>query len=149
MTARKLNHRQARWSLELADYDFILKHCPGSLNKKADLLLRQKDHKEGMKDDNIGVTVLKKEFFRAIAVDLGGSGEELMKKIQKSKKIEDKVKEKVERKEKDWEEEDGIITWEGWVYVPKDKDLRDEVIHLHHDTYVAGNPQDLAHDTCS
>ena len=41
-----------------------------------------------MKDDNIGVTVLKKEFFRAIAVDLGGSGEELMKKIRKSKKIE-------------------------------------------------------------
>ena len=63
-----------------------------------------------------------------------------MKKIQKSKKIEDKVKEKVERKEKDWEEEDGIITWEGWIYVPKDKDLRDEVIHLHHDTYAAGHP---------
>ena len=58
-----------------------------------------------MKDDNIGVTVLKKEFFRAIAVDFGGSGEELMKKIQKLKKIEDKVKEKVERKEKDWEED--------------------------------------------
>ena len=28
----------------------------------------------------------------------------------------------------------------GWIYVPKDKDLRDEVIHLHHDTYVAGHP---------
>ena len=67
------------------------------------------------------------------------SGEELMKKIQKSKKIEDKVKEKVERKEKDWEE-DGIIMWERWVYVPKDKDLRDEVIQLHHDTYSAGHP---------
>ena len=106
MTARKLNRRQARWSLELADYDFILKHRPGSLNKKADLLSWRKDHKEGVKDDNMGVTVLKKEFFRAIAVDLGGSGEELMKKIWKSKKIEDKVKEKVERKEKDWEEED-------------------------------------------
>ena len=63
-----------------------------------------------------------------------------MKKIRKSKKIEDKVKEKVERKEKDWEEEDGIITWEGRIYVPKDKDLRDEVIHLHHDTYAAGHP---------
>ena len=36
-----------------------------------------------------------------------------MKKIWKLKKIEDKVKEKVERKEKDWEEEDSIITWEG------------------------------------
>ena len=79
--------------------------------------LAVKDYKEGVKDDNIGVTVLKKEFFRAIAVDLGGSGEELMKKIQKLKKIEDKVKEKVKRKEKDWEEEDGIITWEGRIYI--------------------------------
>ena len=108
MTARKLNCLQARWSHKLTDYDFILKHRPGSLNKKANLLSRPKDHKEGMKDDNIGVTVLKEEFFRAIVVDLGGSGQELMKKIQKSKKIEDKVKEKVKRKEKDWEEEDGI-----------------------------------------
>ena len=40
MTARKLNHQQARWPLKLADYDFILKHCPGSLNKKADILLQ-------------------------------------------------------------------------------------------------------------
>jgi len=81
MTARKLPHRQARWSLELADYNLILKHRPGSLNKKADLLLQQKDHKEGVKDDNIGVMVLKKGIFRAIVVDLGGSGEELMEKI--------------------------------------------------------------------
>ena len=44
-----------------------------------------------MKDDNIGVMVLKNSFFRAIVVGLGGSGEELVKKIQKSKKIEDKV----------------------------------------------------------
>ena len=42
--------------------------------------------------------VLKKEFFRVIAVDLGGSGKELMKEIRKPKKIEDKVKEKVERR---------------------------------------------------
>ena len=41
-TARKLNHQQARWSLELADYNFILKHHPGQLNKKADIFLRQK-----------------------------------------------------------------------------------------------------------
>ena len=26
MTARKVNRRQARWSLELADYDFLLWH---------------------------------------------------------------------------------------------------------------------------
>ena len=30
--------------------------------------------------------------------------------------------------------------WEGQIYVLKDKDLGDEVIHLHHETYAAGHP---------
>jgi hypothetical protein len=140
MTARKLNRRQARWSLELADYDFILRHRPGQLNKKADLLSRRKDHQRGVEEDNAGVTMLKQEFLRDIGVDIGGSSDELLDRIRKSKNVDGIVKEKVEKKEKDWEEEDGIITWEGRVYVPKDKKLRDEVIHLHHDTYAAGHP---------
>ena len=53
-----------------------------------------------MKDNNIGTTVVKKEFFRAIVVDLGGSGKELMKKIRKSRKIVENVREKVKRKER-------------------------------------------------
>jgi len=97
-----------------------------------------------MKDDNVGVTVLKKEFFRAIVIYLGGSGEELMKEIQKSKKIQDKVREKVERKEKDWKEKDGIIAWEGQIYVTKDKDLRDG--SNGHTNYMAKQrPRDMMH----
>ena len=93
-----------------------------------------------MEDDNAGVTVLKQEFFKAIGVDVGGSSDKLVDRIRKAKNIEEIVKEKVEKREKDWEEEDGIITWEGRIYVPKDKKLRDKVIHLHHDTYTAGHP---------
>ncbi len=35
---QKLNRRQARWVTELAKYHFVLRHKPGVLNKKADLL---------------------------------------------------------------------------------------------------------------
>ena len=93
-----------------------------------------------MEDDNAGVMVLKREFFKAIGVDVGGLSDELVDRIRKSKNVEEIVKEKVEKREKDWEEEDGIITWEGRIYVPKDKKLREEVIHLHHDTYTVGHP---------
>jgi len=31
MTAKKLNHRQARWSLYLARFDFLLHHCKGTV----------------------------------------------------------------------------------------------------------------------
>ncbi len=35
---QKLNQRQARWVTELAKYNFVLRHKPGVLNKKANLL---------------------------------------------------------------------------------------------------------------
>src|SRR3979490_302888 len=140
MTARKLNCRQARWSLELTDYDFALKHQSGQLNKKADLLSRHNDHKQGVEEDNTGVTVLKQEFFRAMRGEIRGEEEDLMKRIRKAQKKEGKVRERVKSGEKDWKEEEGIITWEGRIYVPKDKKLREEIIHLHHDTPTAGHP---------
>jgi len=36
MMANKLNQRQARWSLLLARFDFIMHHCPGKSMGKTD-----------------------------------------------------------------------------------------------------------------
>jgi len=36
MTAKKLNRRQAHWSLYLAHFDFKLTHCPGRCMGKPD-----------------------------------------------------------------------------------------------------------------
>ncbi|KAH9245140.1 hypothetical protein BASA81_017395 [Batrachochytrium salamandrivorans] len=41
---KKLTRRQARWSLELSEYDFSITHRPGKLNGRADALSRQSDH---------------------------------------------------------------------------------------------------------
>ncbi|KAJ3551704.1 hypothetical protein NP233_g13028 [Leucocoprinus birnbaumii] len=61
LTAHKLNRRQARWSCLLADYDYVLKHRPGSSMLKADALSRRPDHKKGVEGDNDEVTLLTKE----------------------------------------------------------------------------------------
>jgi len=42
--AKKLNHCQARWSLHLARFDFLLHHCPGRTMGKPDALSRRADH---------------------------------------------------------------------------------------------------------
>jgi len=51
MTAKKLNHRQAHWSLYLACFNFKLIHCPGRSIGKPDALLRKPDHGNGASDN--------------------------------------------------------------------------------------------------
>ncbi len=53
--------------MELAEYHFSLHHKPGMANKKANLLSRRVDHKQG-KEDNNEVIVLKPEHFRAMVM---------------------------------------------------------------------------------
>jgi len=47
MTAKKLNHHQAHWSLYLARFDFKLTHRPGRCMGKPDALSRRPDHGKG------------------------------------------------------------------------------------------------------
>jgi len=51
MTAKKLNRRQARWSLYLARFDFKLTHHPGRSMGKPDTLSRRLDHGKGTSDN--------------------------------------------------------------------------------------------------
>jgi len=51
MTAKKLNHRQARWSLHLARFDFLLHHHPGRTMGKPDVLSRRANHGNGAFDN--------------------------------------------------------------------------------------------------
>ena len=60
MTAKKLNHRQAHWSLYLACFDFKLTHCPGHCMEKPDALSQRLDHGKGA-SDNKDVVLLRPE----------------------------------------------------------------------------------------
>jgi len=51
MTAKKLNRRQAHWSLYLARFDFKLTHRPGRSMGKPDALSRRPDHGKGTSDN--------------------------------------------------------------------------------------------------
>src|SRR6202034_1246488 len=68
MTAKKLNRRQARWSLFLACFDFLLHHQPGKCMGKSDALSRRSDHGTGS-DDNSNITLLTPGFFAVRALE--------------------------------------------------------------------------------
>ena len=68
-TAQKLTRRQARWSLYLTRFNFVLRHKPGKTMLTADPLSRRPDHEEGVEFDNRDQVLLKPEFFAIGAVD--------------------------------------------------------------------------------
>lgn len=57
-----MNHPQARWVTELAEYDFVLVHKPGAQMVKSDLISRQAGHERGENDDS-DIIILKNNFF--------------------------------------------------------------------------------------
>jgi hypothetical protein len=75
-TKQKLTRRQARWSLYLSRFRFIIIHKPGTQNK-SDALSRRPDHKEGMALDNDDRVLLDNKFFtihatQTTAVNISG-----------------------------------------------------------------------------
>jgi hypothetical protein len=154
MSAKKLNRRQARWALFLSRFNFHLIHKSGSLMKKADALSRRPDHKKGVENDNKDITLLKPEYFRIRAMRQGhllidGSEKETLSKIRNCTDMDEEVvkavKEMKGEKKKtikgdEWIEEQGLILFRGKVYVPKDIELRKEIVRLHHNTSISGHP---------
>ena len=60
--ARKISRRIARKFLDLLEYDFVIKHIPGTSNVRADALSRRADYTEGREDNN-NIVVLPQEVF--------------------------------------------------------------------------------------
>ena len=149
MTNQKLNRRQARWTLFLSRFDFTLKHVPGTKMGKADGLSRRPDWRRGVERDNKDRTLVKAEWLRKAGTEeVLIKGVDLLKKVRESKANNDEVIKAVEEmkqagvkmlRDEEWREEDRLMLKERNVYVPKDEELRTEIIWLHHDTPVGGH----------
>jgi len=154
MTAKKLNHRQARWSLYLARFDFKLIHHPGQSMGKLDALSRRPDHGKRT-SDNEDVVLLRPELLaiRALeGVQLEGLEKDILRKIrqgnQKGNQEEPVAKAARELQQAlgktvrstEWSEEEEVLWFRGKIYVPRSSDLHRRVVSLCHDTKVARHP---------
>ena len=84
MMAKKLNRRQARWSLLLARFDFLLHHRPGKTMGKSDALSRRADHGSGS-DDNSNMVLLTPDFFAVRTLqglEVFGEEKDILKEIR-------------------------------------------------------------------
>jgi len=85
MTAKKLNRRQACWSLHLARFDFLLHHRPRRTMDKPDALSRRADH-GNRASDNENIVLLRPEFLAVRAlegVELTGIEQKILSNIRK------------------------------------------------------------------
>ena len=149
MNAQKLNRRQARWTLYLSRFDFTLKHVAGSKMGKVDGLSRRVDWKVGVDKDNDNQIFIKDNWIRGIyEVVVEGPEVEMLEKIKKARSKDEDIVRIVEEMKKvgikelrgdEWKLEGDLVLKEGKIYVPKDEELRTEVIRLHHDVPVAGH----------
>jgi len=148
MSSQKLNRRQAQWALFLSRFDFKLVHVPGTKMGKADGLSRQLDWQEGVGKENKDRTLVKKEWLDTRAIEEVVIEEvDILDRIRKSKAVDDEIVKVVEEMKKanvkvlrneEWREEDGLMLKDGKVYMPKDEELRAEIVWLYHDMLVGG-----------
>jgi len=118
---------------------------------KADSFSRRPDWEVGVEKDNKDETLVKPEWLevrKTEVVEIIIDGVDLLEKVRKSKVKDDEVVKAVEEmkragvkmlRDEEWREVDGIIYKEGRVYMPKDEDLRAEIIRLHHDMPIGGH----------
>ena len=149
MKAQKLNRRQARWVLYLSRFDFTLKHMAESKMGKADELSRRVDWKIGVDKDNENQLFIKDNWIRSMYEVVVEEPEiDMLEKIKRTRSKDKDIVRIVEEMKKagvkelcgnEWQMEGGLVLKEGKVYVPKDEELRAEVIWLHHNIPAAGH----------
>ena len=147
MKAQKLNRQQAKWALYLSRFDFTLKHVLGTKMGKVDGLSRRLNWKVGVENDNNNQVLIKDNWIcRLEKVVIEGPEVRIVEKIKKTKsKDKDMVRvvEEIKKtgvkviKEDEWQVEEDLILKEGKVYMLKDKELKAEIIQLHHDMLAA------------
>ena len=154
MSTKKLNQRQARWSLLLARFDFLLHHQPRKTMGKSDALSRRSDHRTGTRD-NQDLTLLTPGLFAMRALEglqIAGEEKDILKEIRCGMDIEDQeevvvkaIKELKKSPAKsirtsEWSLENSLLYYRGKIYVPG-ADLCRWILALCHDSKLAGHPR--------
>ena len=116
---------------------------------KADGLSRRLDWKIGVDKDNKNQTLIKDNWICSLGeVIIEGPEVDIIEKIKKARGKDEEVVRIVEEMKKanvkelrgeEWRIEEDLVIKEGKIYVPKDTELKAEVIRLHHDVPAAGH----------
>ena len=116
---------------------------------KADRLSRQLDWKVRIENDNNNQIFIKDNWIHSLQeVVIEGPEVDILEKIKKARSKDKEVVRIVEEMKrmkvkmlqgKEWQIEGELVLKEEKVYMPKDEELRAEIIWLHHNMLAAGH----------
>ena len=137
-SARKLNRRQARWSLFLCDFNFELLYRPGKEGGKPDALSRRADYQ--LKPGDVQVegqnqVLLPQEKFLIGSTRKHESELSFLDKIKIDQSEDEFLRKLAEGK--DFTLEDDCLMFRGRIVIPNSKKI--EVLKLCHDSKLAGH----------
>ncbi|QRW15631.1 Retrotransposable element Tf2 protein [Rhizoctonia solani] len=139
-TSQSLNKRQIQWANFLVDYNFQIIYRPGAQNKKADILSRQYDlvPLEGGVENQV---LLKPELFIASITPDQEINDLIGEAIYKDERLKE-ILYKLQNKDKvvDWELKEGLLWYQGKIFVPRDDTIRNLILESRHDALAAGHP---------
>ena len=134
----RLTRRQARWSLFLSEFDFIINHRPGKLHKAADALSRRADFITddiSMDNTNHNLATLLRSMYTQLAAGQTEEEQEFKELVKEATSAE--FIKKFEE-QKGFELLDGILFKDGLMCIPNE-DLQLQVLRERHDSKTAGH----------
>ena len=145
---QSLNQRQARWLLDITDFDLKLIHVPSWHLTAPDALLRWPNHLPPSFIDNEGVTLLPPSLFVHV-INMA-----LLSKISSSFSADPLVLQALQSMDgsispafcsclSDWQHINGLLTYKNRIYVPPTDSLYHDILCCCHDHPTAGHPRFL------
>jgi len=146
---QKLNRRQARWAIELAEYDIDLKHLPGNKMIPADALSRRSDHCPNEDNDNEDEVLLTPDLFiqfidtalLSAVADVQRGDPTALEALQliTGKGTLDPPTD-VEHWTVETDSHRSVLFYKGKIYIPDNLELRRSIVKQFHDVPTAGHP---------
>ena len=141
-----LNRRQARWLLDLADFDLNIRHVPGSQLAGPDALSRRPDFLPAIDfPDNDNVTLLPPSLFvnaidTALADKVRSASTSDPLVLQSLQSMDGSIPPAFRSRLSDWKHVNGLLTYKDRIYIPPDSPLRRTIVQRCHDHETAGHP---------